>query len=406
MKKSVLVLIMIAVTLAVFAVDIDRSDAPITLDGSATLEWGYNVDTKANGFMNSASLSLLIPLVDKDIFYTKSDDPVYGYIELNNVEWLLGQNTGGTLAPGISGSVTAKFMIGPFFIGVVGAPAFLINKNLSVTEDETGDVGFSGFSDYTYGTTLGYKDEMSPVEASIKVLSKGSSWRDNTKSEYEFGSDITYFAIPGIMDINASIASKRGDDQIVYGGIDVPVSFEVAQSLVLTPAADFKYTNAPGVTEKFTYDAGLTSVLNLSFQNEDKVSSNLKAKLFYGTDKDISANMTFMEPPAGGLIDSFGFSSFISVVDILEGDPNKWFTGAGTSYKFSFDDSNSLEPNIQFKTNYQREDLDDIDELKTLVTFKCIQFANTEISATYSSGNFLAKKVLIGEIVGKLTISY
>lgn len=396
MNRIMCALILCAASGQIFGVDIDRSSEPVSLNGAATLEWGYNLDTGANGFKNSSSLAMTIPLVGKDVHYSKEKPGVYGFIELKDVEWELNQAVGGTLSPGVSGGISAKVVWDSFFLGVFGIPAFSINKNVLVAEDDNGDVGFSGFAGYKYGTTLGFASDESPFELSVKIVSMEEDWRNNTESDYEFGADATYYVLPGLLDIKGSFATRKGADFVAYGGLELPIYLEVANSLTVTPAADFRYAY-----DVFAFDAGAIAVMDLSNKNEDKVSAGMEVKAFYGSDEDVSFRASFFEPPVGGLVDLFGFNAFVSVVDVLESAPAQWYTGGGTSYRFRFDDATSLEPSVELKTDFE-----DARSLKVLVAFKSVAIANTTITVTYTSENYLAADPLFGEIVAKCIIKY
>lgn len=381
--------------LSAMAVDIDRSQGPIELTGSATLEWGYNIDTGANGFLNSASLSMKIPLIGKDTYRSKEEE-VYGSIELKDVEWTLNQTAGSQMASGFAGSVSAKIVSGAYFLGVAGAPSVSINKNKNIPEDEIGDVGFNGYPGFRYGTTFGYLDDSSPVEVSVKLMSEGDNWRSNTESNYQYGADLAYYAIPGILDIKASGATKNGEDAAVYWGIEIPLYIEVAEGWVLTPSGDFE--SKAGILR---FDAGLDSKLALSFLNEDKEGASFNVKAFYGSDKDISGNVAFVEPSKGGIVENLGFNVSAALVDMLKSSEPAWFLSSGLSYRLPIGPNNRIEPSVVYKTDYL-----ETKSLKGIVEYRNIAIRNTVISVTYTSEDFLIEPLKYGEIVARAIIRY
>jgi hypothetical protein len=85
MKKLGLVLLALAVTLPLFAGDID--DATVTISGDATTTWGIDLDTNATGFQNAlnAKLQLDFKLPTSSTNSGMEDGAIYGEIQFDEI---------------------------------------------------------------------------------------------------------------------------------------------------------------------------------------------------------------------------------------------------------------------------------------------------------------------------------
>lgn len=122
MKKAFVLLLALAVLGgAVFA------DPAYTLTGSATLTWGYDLDTQAHGFTNAASAKLVFPLgAHKD---AKTGEAITGEISIS--EFKVGIEATETNAAALTttkGAVTAKILFpSNLYLQIASAPKFEIN---------------------------------------------------------------------------------------------------------------------------------------------------------------------------------------------------------------------------------------------------------------------------------------
>lgn len=123
MKKAFVLLLALAVLGgAVFA------QAPAyTLTGSATLTWGYDLDTEAHGFTNAASAKLVFPLgAHKD---AKTGEAITGEISISEFKvGIEATETNNAALTTTKGAVTAKILFpSNLYLQIASAPKFEIN---------------------------------------------------------------------------------------------------------------------------------------------------------------------------------------------------------------------------------------------------------------------------------------
>lgn len=377
------------------AFDIDWSESPITVSGFASLTWGFDFDTKANGFVNSASLGMEFPLLSK-ITPVAEGEGLHGSIEIVDLEWVLSQDSGSSLASSVGGNIVAKLIYDPFWLGIYSKPKWSFNKNVNISSDNDGDIQFSGFSNYSHGTTLGYMDPDVPFEAELMVSSmNGTDWRDNTDGNYCFGTNLAAFLFDYQLEVRGSFAFDYSPDILFYGGIEIPLEFYVLDGLTIRPAADFRYL------DEFAFDAGLEAALHFSPKNNDDLSSYLGFQVFFGQDKDLSLSLCFFEPTVEGVIDHLGFSIEGDFVDVIKSPYLTWNMKTTAEYEILFGNRQSILPSVVYTLDYQLDM-----SLKAIVKWSIKAIQNTEITIGYYSGDFFATPLLIGymEATVKLTL--
>jgi len=168
MKKA-LAIILALVAVSAFA------QTP-TLAGSATLTWGYNLNTDAHGFVNSFTSSITLPLVAKATA-TAGEEAITGQITLKDYAISLKDSAGTDTITINSGSVTAKILFpNDLYMTIYSAPDFSVNNAQSfapwVADEFDDDRGVVSYSDFggTGGFAFGLDGDLS---FALKVASVG-----------------------------------------------------------------------------------------------------------------------------------------------------------------------------------------------------------------------------------------
>jgi hypothetical protein len=126
MKRiALLTVLLLAVGIAAgFAIDVKPT---VTLSGTATLTWGYDLVTGATGFKNAADGAFTLAFLAADGTDTHAGTgAAYGSITFANVEayWTI-DSAPLTLTIGpADADITAKIVVTPFEITVTTAPGF------------------------------------------------------------------------------------------------------------------------------------------------------------------------------------------------------------------------------------------------------------------------------------------
>ena len=189
MKKYLLVslTILFAATF-LWAAEATMATPALDVEADATLSWGVDLGTGNNakathGFKNEASFGVKFPLINKgDKTSTKSDVPVYGEVNLTNIELKLLSEKGDNAfrLAGQVEDIEAKLVFYGAYLMVYDSPAFrtnyaqiwkpLRNNKYYKTGDYRIRPGFTGM-----GTKLGYtnKDFMD-LDVGLKLGSNGA----------------------------------------------------------------------------------------------------------------------------------------------------------------------------------------------------------------------------------------
>ena len=179
----------------VWAAEATVAEPKIDVEAEATVSWGVDLGTNkkieaAHGFNNDASFGVKFPLINKgDKTSAKSDVPVYGEVNVTNIELKLLSKKGNEAfrLAGQVEDIDAKLVFYGAYLTVYSAPDFRANyaqiwKPLITNKSyKAGDYrirpGFTGM-----GTKLGYanKDFMG-LNVGLKLGSNGS-WDPGTDS--------------------------------------------------------------------------------------------------------------------------------------------------------------------------------------------------------------------------------
>lgn len=385
MKKALAILMALAMIVpAVFADDAVTygNNAAVTVEGNATLSWGYNLESEAHGFKNAAEWKIIIPLLAKQTFAHKGEGDNFAEISIVDAQYnIQGDHDGDvnfTAGDKKIDKVTAKLNFGSMYVTVYDKPGFKTNNaNIwdPIKADSYGDSaeengwlfepGFDG-----WGTKVGYKTETFDVGA--KVGSKGTYESVKDDSKYAFGVDASFkpsdiidlsatfnYATwarttkaadatdfkKGIMSLGAKAVSKPVDGLVLTVGFDsgndAVADGKDAFAWDALASAKYKFVEAgaylasagtPFQGKKITYDAA-----EIITKTESVMGAAAYGKL---TDGDFVENLdawfTFM---------AYGFGSDTGV-DVLP-----MAIGTGANYKYAMNDVNYIKPFFEFFAN-------------------------------------------------------
>lgn len=385
MKKALAILMALAMIVpAVFADDAVTygNNAAVTVEGNATLSWGYNLESEAHGFKNAAEWKIVIPLIAKQTFAHKGEGDNFAEISIVDAQYnIQGDHDGDvnfTAGDKKIDKVTAKLNFGPMYVTVYDKPGFKTNNaNIwdPIKADSYGDSpeengwlfepGFDG-----WGTKVGYKTETFDVGA--KVGSKGTYEGVKDDSKYAFGVDASFkpsdiidlsatfnYATwarttkaadatdfkKGIMSLGAKAVSKPVD------GLELTVGFDGGNDAVADGKDAFAWDALASAKYKFVEAGAYLASAGTPFRGikitydanevQTKIESVMGAAA-YGklTDGDFVDNLdawfTFM---------AYGFGSDTGV-DVLP-----MAIGTGANYKYAMNDVNYIKPFFEFFAN-------------------------------------------------------
>ncbi|MCA1949972.1 MAG: hypothetical protein LDL24_05350, partial [Treponema sp.] len=225
MKKALVILLAIFMVGAAFAADVV---AP-TFSGSASVTWGYDLQSGGTGFANATDVAVTFPMASKGS-NTKGGDGMYGEITVSNFGFKLVQDTSkkgiiwnpdatpnpkaenSTEVPyfadidGDNGfSVSAKIVLSPSFnVGIYSEPSteikFAEKVGAAGTDVTVGNAVSKG------GISLNFTSEMADLKGI--VVSQGAS-TNSTTNEYAFKGALTLRPVKDVLTIDAAYAFNK-----------------------------------------------------------------------------------------------------------------------------------------------------------------------------------------------------
>ncbi len=176
MKKAIVLLLALCLTGIAFA-----EGETWTIEGDASVTWGYNLNDDSHGFLNDASFALTIPLVAKTTKATEGLEGVYGWIEFDGFKAIMTGKTENIAAGTVkytAPSITAKIIAGALWVGIYSEPSFGYNMATMfepVSVDAWEDASWqseTGATSTVGGISVGYDTEM--VKFNLNIGSDGS----------------------------------------------------------------------------------------------------------------------------------------------------------------------------------------------------------------------------------------
>lgn len=443
MKKVVLTLIaLVAMAGLVFAAAPEVKPSA-SLSGSATMTFGFDLDTSAFGISNASSGSIDLTLVPNGSDEKGAEGDVYGWITLKDYEL---KNSAGSKSLGVE----AKLFLGPVYINILGAgnkidyatkgagavPKFNIatstvdDVNNEITREFNGlvlglkdtsvlDLSVGVASRYDWTDTDGSKAAAYAIKDPTYSAATGETIVDATDPDYVV---VRTDAVANAADINTPAAgswdffAKLGLKAVAGLTLDLGVNLSTVTNSSIGFGAkagyELKFDEAMGLRFFAAFDMKTVASGTMPYQLE--VGTRLS---FAGSDladkfkKDVSIN------PGVGV--SFGMDqdsdidlgvyaydgALVPVVDIaafLElGDLNATDLGLGV---YVSADAGVVVPYALFKLLDSVTASADSTTLEVGADLKVI--ANTTFTLKYVSGNLSAATPVKGVITFATKISY
>jgi len=391
MKRFALltVLLLVLATLG-FADDVLKPGLAFT--GGATLSWGIDLDAMTTGFKNETDVAVDLTLVSGFTQEKAGKGDVYGVIKVSDFDLTVNLATDGLPAApdpvfATSGdlAVEAYIVAGALQVGVYAAPDLTVTKVAAIEANDVAggddniyvvdyeDPAASGFELTGFGTYVQYT--AGPVVAKLYALSNGD-WSTNTANEYGFGVEGTGTFGPATV--------GAGFYYGLWAGVDVPLAYVTAafkQGMFDVSAAfDLALPTAGAV-----WDAGLGATVTL------KEGVTLGVNALLGSDDDADFKVAFTEPAAAGLVDGLGFDVTAYILDVMA--TMEYDVAGSVSYAVG-----KFTPKIGFDLGSNQldavagggEDATADDFFSVNVGVSTAMFDNVTLSATWTSGDFIA----------------
>jgi hypothetical protein len=349
MKRiALLTVLLLVVSLAAFAIDVKPT---YTLTGSASVTFGYDLDTGYTGFHNTADASFTLNLLAADGTDThQGTGGAYGSITINNIEFYWTDSNGVTAPPGGTAStldagfgpdpldgasvdVTAKIVVTPFEIGVYAAPAYTQDffgafedadvPDLVVDASETAfPMLGAGFTHTLYGTWV--TATFGPAAVTVKVASNGD-WTTNSSNEYAEGVEATLTFTPVVVNAGGYFGLNG---MSFYG----KGTLTMTDAVTLWAAAEY---NMP-TTGTASLGAGAGATLTLA------KDTTLAATAWYGdVYNGLDLNVVFTEPGDAGLIPMLDTTITFNLLDVGGNLTSEYELVTATGYKIGLNSDNS-----------------------------------------------------------------
>lgn len=444
MKKIIAMGAAVALAASMFAAEPAANVSVAEFTGSASVEWGVNLDTKKTGFANDTSASFKGKLFDAGDKSTSADGDVWAELKIKiddkDGHGAAGYNNG--VFAGNSASVdTAKFHVGDFYIGIQSGDTQVGELDLTTA------IASAGFwmnpgrwltavgTNYTKGIVAGYGNNDFEVnvdfrsndhydnkyavagEAKLKdsnslvnglEVKAGGSYAIDSK-DYAYAASLAYkLSIVDNFYIKPQVGmtdTKADDDLLIAGTLLFGWGATNGYGSVGLPYFDDNYARGmtPGVSvtaKRLMADTGAT-VINPAFYLGD-VIPNLKAAAYAEI----------------GLIDDFDEYALAVAGAIgydIKADAVTITPKVGASYHNEYFE-NGLSDFVPARSSWtdgpkyffdHAKDFDMVDYLQIKATVDVAGLINnTTFYAEYNSGNLLADTAVIGTVDVGAKISF
>jgi len=339
MKRIALltVLLLVVGLTATFAIDVKPV---VAITGTASLTWGYDLDTGFTGFKNTADSSFRVTLLAEDGTDTHAGTgAAYGSITVSNVElfWNADSAAGAWTGGLLDADLAAKIVVTPFEIGVYAAPG-MTQDFFGIFEDadapdnvvDSTETAFvmagSGFGT-NYGTWV--TGTFGPAAVTVKVVSN-DDWTLNVNNEYAYGGEAVLTFTPLVV----SAGAYYGSDLSLYGKVALDMAPIVAWAAV--------EANVPSTGMVLGVGGGLTFTL---VKDTTLAATAWYADVFNGLDLSV----VFTEPEAG-LIAGLDTMIKFNLLDVGTTLDSEWEVVTATGFKIGLnsDATNYVRPYVNF----------------------------------------------------------
>jgi len=355
MKKAIVLLLALAVLGgAAFA-----EDLAYTLTGSASLVWGYNLNTEHHGFTNTTSAKLVVPLVAKQSS-THAEDVITGSITITN--FTAGIDTSGTAHPvsASAGTVTAKILFpNDLYIQIASKPDFTVSNAamhgpISADAWDGDDTAFNPFAvkpalTSSGGFTFGMDGDFS---FALMVGSTNTHTAATGEDDYMVGGSFSY-AIEELADFGVNFIFGAFQNDNPTTGVGVYANATPVEGLSLYLGADFNigYYIAAPVDDTFN---GMDLQFDVNYEMADMFS--VGAGVYVGIpnlESEVGAPLMSTVLSADLLAVenlTFGVSfNMYDILDAMEAEEDIIMAFAmNANYKMMLDDVNYVKPYASF----------------------------------------------------------
>jgi hypothetical protein len=330
MKRIALlaVLLLVVGLTAGFAIDVKPE---VTLSGTATLTWAYDLDTGFHGFKNAADGAFRLSLLAEDGTDThKGTGDAYGSITFANLEffWVIDSAPLALTAGPADADITAKIVVTPFEIGITTAPGFTQDFFGAIEDADVPDrvvensetaYAMPGSSFTTpYGTWV--TGTFGPAAVTLKVVSDGD-WTANSNNYYAFGGEAVLTFTP----LTVSAGAYMGAQTSAYAKVALDMAPIVAWG-------GFEATLASTMT--YGAGAGLTFTL--------VKDTTLAATMWYGDGyHGLDLQVVFTEPGDAGLVPMLDTTVTFNLLDVGGTLASEYEAILALGYKVGLNSDNS-----------------------------------------------------------------
>jgi len=359
MKRIALltVLLLVVGLTAGFAIDVKPT---LTLTGTASVWFGYDLDQSSSGFLNTSDASFTLSLLAADGTDTHAGTgAAYGSITLSNIEFYWTDSGTPVFGPA-DADISAKLVITPFEIGVFAAPGMTQDffgafedadaVDLVVDTDETtfGMAG-SGLSNTNYGSWI--TATFGPAAITVKVLSNGSytgTTNVNLNNEYALGAEAVLTFAPLTVSAGGYMNTIAASTTSFYGKVALDMA-----PIVAWGAVEVNLPASPATME-LGGGGGLTFTL--------VKDTTLAATAWYGDySNGLDLSVVFTEPEAGliPMLDAAVTFNLLDVADTGAGALNSEYElklAAGYKLGLNSDASQYARPYLNFTYGSQTND--------------------------------------------------
>lgn len=440
MKKAFVLLLALAVLGgAVFA------QAPAyTLTGSATLTWGYDLDTEAHGFTNAASATLTFPLGAHKA--AKTGEAITGEISIS--EFKAGievTNAADAVLTSTKGAVTAKILFpSNLYLQIAAAPSFTINqaqqlatwvtkdfadaKKTAPTLTSAGGFTFGMSGDFNFALKVGSTNTHTAVAAAAgawvvePVYINTAVTTAVANVEYSVDNGVTWTGTVGVGSAlkrtrTAAVAAPAND---YMAGADVGVKLGDLGTLAVNAIyGRFQATNATlglGLKASLKPIDGLAVVAAADFENIGTVSKfdgmltadYTMAKMFsFGVGgyfyKQLEADPNYLDARVRAsllAVENLTLTVGVDALNLLATPApatQPVLIGANVAYKVALEDKNYVKPYANFAYSLRSEGM----YLKT--GLEAMFFPNTTFTLDYVGGKITDNNITIVPKLGETT---
>lgn len=436
MKKAIVLLLALAVLgSAAFA-----EDVAYTLSGSASLTWGYDLNTEAHGFTNKADATLTVPFIAKQSS-THGEEVITGSITIKDFQYKMVDKISGNPTQTMSaGSITAKILFpSDLYLQIASAPDFSIANAamqgpISAGDDWDMDMvapaldssgGFTFGMDSAFGFALmvgstnkhtlagatdaeyGWVDnDDDPTTAPIWDIVTDAEAAEDPANDYMIGGSFSY-AIEDLADFGVNFIFGAFQNDHPTTGVGVYANATPIEGLSLYLGADFDIGYyVPLADDTFN---GMDLQFDADYEMADLFNAGLGVYMAIPNLAAEVGNPILTAMVNAGLlaVENLTFEVSVNMMDILDAYEAKegmvMAFGVNADYTMMLDDVNYVKPYASFTMipEVKSGGLWDAPELQTVnVGVEAQFFPLTTFTLDYIAGEITEDSIFAGTTMG------